>query len=179
MRMSMATRKSGIHIRSLLEIFRCSMCRKSATIRRAERNAVSPDVMGAATTPRIAKAPPTRPNHPLDMMLTITAEFPLIFSGSVTLKNAWAFGGEKIGSRCCPYQGYYTFGNHCSVKDITALSFIGHTACHQRRLCGMEPRYGSTSNADEQHGKYGIVFGIHRFIGKPFRNFRNIGKRNE
>ena len=84
----MATRKSGMHIRSLLEMLRCSMCRKSATIRRAERNAVSPDVIGAATTPRIAKAPPTMPNQPLDMILTITAEFPLTFSGSVIWKNA-------------------------------------------------------------------------------------------
>ena len=39
---------------------------------RAERNAVSPLVMGAATTPRMASTPPTSPSHPLLMSNTTT-----------------------------------------------------------------------------------------------------------
>ena len=48
----------------------CSTCRASEIIRRAERNAVSPLVIGAATTPIKAKMPPTMPNHSLQMMST-------------------------------------------------------------------------------------------------------------
>ena len=41
---------------------RCSMPRKSATIRRAERKAVSPEVMAQATTPKMTKAASTGPS---------------------------------------------------------------------------------------------------------------------
>lgn len=41
----------------------CSIPRKSATISRAERKAVSPLVMGAAITPSTANTPPTAPSQ--------------------------------------------------------------------------------------------------------------------
>lgn len=58
---------------SRLEILRCSRCKKSATIRRAERNAVSPEVIGAAITPKTANTPPTVPSHSFVMLSTTTA----------------------------------------------------------------------------------------------------------
>ena len=61
-------------IRRLTTVF-CSICRKSATIRRAERKAVSPEVIGAAITPRNA----TQPQSALDMMQFIYLWLPLIF----------------------------------------------------------------------------------------------------
>ena len=39
----------------------CSMWNQSASTRRAERKAVSPEVMGQAITPSIARAMPTPP----------------------------------------------------------------------------------------------------------------------
>ena len=54
---------------SLLRIGRWLKCIKSATISRAERNAVSPEVIGAAITPMIARMPPTAPNHERDTAL--------------------------------------------------------------------------------------------------------------
>ena len=39
-------------------------------MRRALRNAVSPLVMGAATTPSIASTPPTMPSHASDTFVT-------------------------------------------------------------------------------------------------------------
>ena len=44
----------------------CLNFRKSATISLALRKAVSPDVMGAATTPSNAIIPPTFPRRELD-----------------------------------------------------------------------------------------------------------------
>ena len=59
-------------IRRLTTVF-CSICRKSATIRRAERKAVSPEVIGAAITPSIANTPPTAPSHSFVILSTTTA----------------------------------------------------------------------------------------------------------
>ena len=50
----------------------CSIPRKSATIRRAERKAVSPEVIGAAITPKMASTPPIAPNHSFVIASTIT-----------------------------------------------------------------------------------------------------------
>ena len=55
--------KRGIHIIKRFATLRCSIWRKSATIKRAERKAVSPLVIGAATMPNIAKILPNVPNH--------------------------------------------------------------------------------------------------------------------
>jgi len=49
------------------------MCRKSAAMSRAERRAVSPLVIGAATIPRIAKIPPKVPNHSLEIRVATAA----------------------------------------------------------------------------------------------------------
>ncbi len=55
----------------------CSIPMKSAAIRRAERRAVSPDVMGAAITPSMARIPPNAPSHPLEISFTRMAGLPL------------------------------------------------------------------------------------------------------
>ena len=61
------------------------MCKKSATINRAERKAVSPLVMGAATMPSIAKMPPSVPNHSFEMRVATAApENALPVSASMT-----------------------------------------------------------------------------------------------
>ena len=39
-------------------------------MRRALRKAVSPEVMGAATTPRMARTPPARPSQERDTLVT-------------------------------------------------------------------------------------------------------------
>ena len=51
----------------------CSRCKNSARIRRAERNAVSPLVMGAATMPSIAIIPPMAPSHSFDIIVATLA----------------------------------------------------------------------------------------------------------
>ena len=48
----------------------------SAIVSLALLNAVSPEVIGQATTPRIAKAPPTFPSIELEIVLTITPGVP-------------------------------------------------------------------------------------------------------
>lgn len=69
----MVTRKIGNEIKSLLRMLRCSMRKKSAIIRRAERNAVSPLVMGAATIPNIASKPPMEPSQSREMSVATFA----------------------------------------------------------------------------------------------------------
>ena len=63
--------KIGIQINKRFAILFCSKCIKSATIKRAERKAVSPLVIGAAITPNTANKPPIVPNHSLVMLSTI------------------------------------------------------------------------------------------------------------
>ena len=48
------TTNKGAQSNKRLEMLFCSMCSISASMRRAERIAVSPEVIGAAMTPRIA-----------------------------------------------------------------------------------------------------------------------------
>ena len=66
-----------MQITNRLVIDFCSIFIKSAIIRRAERNAVSPDVMGAAITPSMAKNPPITPNQPSEIFCTMIAALPL------------------------------------------------------------------------------------------------------
>ena len=69
-------RNNGKAIIKRLLIARCSIFKKSATINLAERNAVSPDVIGAAITPMMANIPPTVPNHErLTLSITNAAIF--------------------------------------------------------------------------------------------------------
>ena len=49
------------------------MLPRSETINLAERKAVSPDVIGAATTPKIANMPPNVPSQLLHIAFTTTA----------------------------------------------------------------------------------------------------------
>ena len=64
---------NGNAIIILLRTGRWSRCRKSDTTNRAERNAVSPEVIGAAITPIIANTPPTVPNHERETLSTTNA----------------------------------------------------------------------------------------------------------
>ena len=63
-----------------------SIFKKSATIKRAERNAVSPDVIGAAITPNKAKNPPKVPNHLLDIKFT-TSDALFAVAGNVATNS--------------------------------------------------------------------------------------------
>ena len=69
----MPTAKIGKHIASLFHFVRCSIWKISAMIRRAERNAVSPEVIGAATTPKTVKIPPTTPSVVPEISFTAQA----------------------------------------------------------------------------------------------------------
>ena len=71
--MPIATINIGTQISNRLTMLCCSTCRKSATIKRAERKAVSPEVIGAAMTPKTANRPPTTPNHSFVIASTMTA----------------------------------------------------------------------------------------------------------
>ena len=68
-----AAKNIGTHIYKRLRMDFCSIPRKSATISRAERKAVSPLVMGAAITPSTANTPPTAPSQFFVMASTMTA----------------------------------------------------------------------------------------------------------
>ena len=63
----------GIATESRLIILFCLIPIKSAAIRRALRKAVSPEVIGAAMTPRMARMPPNVPSQLCEMVLTMTA----------------------------------------------------------------------------------------------------------
>ena len=80
--MTIEIKKRGTEINKRFVMLFCSMCRKSATIRRAERKAVSPEVIGAAITPNTANTPPTVPSQFFVIESTITAALlsPIPFS---------------------------------------------------------------------------------------------------
>ena len=65
--------KSGRLTTMRRQILFCLKLAISAEMSRALRKAVSPVVMGAATTPRITKTAPNDPSHELQMALTIIA----------------------------------------------------------------------------------------------------------
>ena len=56
-----------------LSRLRWSTCSTSAIISRAARKAVSPEVIGAATTPSSARMPPTTPSMPFERVFTTHA----------------------------------------------------------------------------------------------------------
>ena len=72
-RMAIEARNKGTPMSRRLGMGRWSSVRPSATIRRAERKAVSPLVMGAATTPRIASTAPNVPSQLLQTNVTTSA----------------------------------------------------------------------------------------------------------
>ena len=59
----------------------CSRCRNSAMMRRAERKAVSPLVIGAATTPSIARMPPKSPSQ-FSLTTVTTLGAAIVISGA-------------------------------------------------------------------------------------------------
>lgn len=61
---------NGIAIKKRLDNPSCLIRKESAIVKRALRNAVSPDVIGQATTPSKAKTAPTLPSNPDEIMLT-------------------------------------------------------------------------------------------------------------
>ncbi|MPM52371.1 hypothetical protein SDC9_99130 [bioreactor metagenome] len=79
----------GTATKSLFFIGFWSYLKKSAVIKRADLNAVSPDVNGAATTPNNARNPPKLPNHDLEIRSTTTA-------------GLLAVGGKPATNSCKP-----------------------------------------------------------------------------
>ena len=82
-----------------LRRLRCSSPMKSATISRAERNAVSPEVMAQATTPKITSPASTSPSVVRAMTSTITAVCPpysaiAAFSPEAPFQNAMAMAAH-------------------------------------------------------------------------------------
>ena len=61
---------SGMQILRRLTTGFWSSLRASARVRRALRSAVSPVVMGAATTPRMARMPPMVPSQAVETLVT-------------------------------------------------------------------------------------------------------------
>lgn len=77
------TANKGIAIAKRLMIFSCLMLNASAITSLALLNAVSPDVIGAATTPRTAKIPPNVPSKVVEISFTTTAAAPALASAAV------------------------------------------------------------------------------------------------
>ena len=61
------TANNGIAIINLEDNFSCFILNESAIVSLALLNAVSPDVIGQATTPIIASTDPTRPSKVIDI----------------------------------------------------------------------------------------------------------------
>ena len=121
----------------------CSIPRKSATIRRAERKAVSPEVIGAAITPKMASTPPTAPSH--------SFRYRIYNNGSIAFFHSVFM--EKVSSGSSPNQCHDPFGHHRSIKNRTAILLILHTTCHQRALRSMKTRNGTTCNTHKHNRK--------------------------
>ena len=67
------TANNGIAIINLEDNFSCFILNESAIVSLALLNAVSPEVIGQATTPRTARTAPAGPNYAFDIILTISA----------------------------------------------------------------------------------------------------------
>ena len=72
------TANNGAQSSNLFEMLFCSICNISASMSRAERIAVSPDVIGAAMTPSIASIPPRAPSQFLHKKSTTCAAVKLL-----------------------------------------------------------------------------------------------------
>ena len=77
------TANNGIAIAKRLMILSCLYPNASAITSLALLNAVSPEVIGAATTPRTASIPPNAPSHVVEISFTTTAAGPALASASV------------------------------------------------------------------------------------------------
>ena len=75
--MNIAMQKRGMDTYMRLSNGCCDILNMSATMRRAERNAVSPDVMAHAMTPKMTKAAMVLPSVVSEMMFTSVAALPL------------------------------------------------------------------------------------------------------
>ena len=70
------TINKGIATTNLFTMGPCLYFKESAIVSLALLNAVSPEVIGQATTPNSAKTPPAFPKIPTDILLTTTAAVP-------------------------------------------------------------------------------------------------------
>ena len=66
----------------------CFILKASAIVSLALLKAVSPEVIGQATTPRTARTAPTGPSNALDTTLTISAGVPAACIEALSPKNA-------------------------------------------------------------------------------------------
>ena len=98
----------------------CSIPRKSATISRAERKAVSPLVMGAAITP-------SNSQHATDGSQPVFRNGIHYDSGIGLFHSVLV---EKTGSRSSPDKRYDAFGNHSPIEYGTTMAFTRHATRH-------------------------------------------------
>ena len=91
----------GIATTNLFTIGPCLYFKESAIVSLALLNAVSPEVIGHATTPSNANAPPTFPKIPTDILLTTTAADPASASYGIPPKNDIAAANYEIGRASC------------------------------------------------------------------------------
>ena len=139
-----------------LTMFFWLQCMKSAAMSRAQRSAVSPVEMGAATTPSMASIPPNAPSHSIDMLCTSPPVPP--FS---------ARNSQDQLSHPCP------------VKHRTGKLLVFEASCHHGRLCGMESRYRATGYRHKHHREQGHRVGIGRAVIEALRHsvgYRDITK---
>ena len=100
---------------------RCSMRKMSATISRAERKAVSPDVIGAATTPNSARIPPAMPSVVFEMMLTAHAAL-------------LPFAASASASACAPPKKAVATAAHMRAMMLSEIIAPKKTERHSRSL---------------------------------------------
>ena len=109
----------------------CFKRKESAIISLALLRAVSPEVIGAATTPISARIPPTLPNSELHISLTMGAA--LLLASTKPLSE-FSNASKKCHGHSCPYQSNNAFCNHGSKEYFFTVFFIRNTPGHKRRL---------------------------------------------
>ena len=110
-------------------------------MRRAERKAVSPLVIGAAITPRMANTPPTAPSQSFVMASTIMEAF-VFFHANLM---------EKVSGGGSPNQSYDAFRLSWLRRRQASVSFTCHAACHERTLSSMKTTDCTTSYTDKHN----------------------------
>ena len=57
---------------------------------------------------------------------------------------------EEPSRNCCPDKSNHTFSNHGTIEYRTTHLLIAHAARHQRTLCAVKTRDGTTGNRNEE-----------------------------
>ena len=117
----------------------CFDFRKSATISLALLKAVSPEVIGAATTPSKAIMPPNLPRV-RDLVYKISG---IALVGCHHIIQ-FPYTTVKTHSYCCPDHLPLYLRYHRPVKHPSSKGFILNTPGHQWRLSRMKSRWLQT-----------------------------------